>query len=242
MLCCDLLVFFINFKYIQQNPLIRSVNFLKSWPSTGYFSNSTGSSVTSGRSVLPVHWAISGTGVGFILTEDTIRASLSVLLLSVHKLGHDVAGYANHQPSPMSPSHSAADPLSLWRHLMTASTIALLYYRRVRSGSTLWASKARLYSGLKRDLHQYGYNMWQNHTIFYVLRNQTPYGFVLERVRAKEREREREPWTGCASWRLERTFGRSIYWELWPSLFLWRSEVVPNHNTSNLKHVDSVLF
>ena len=38
---------FIKLGYISHIPLKWSVNFLQSWTSTGYFSNSTGSSVTS---------------------------------------------------------------------------------------------------------------------------------------------------------------------------------------------------
>ena len=41
--------FFINLRYILWIPLKWWVIFLKSWTSTDYFSNSTGSSVTSGR-------------------------------------------------------------------------------------------------------------------------------------------------------------------------------------------------
>ena len=40
---------FIKLGYILQIPLQRSVIFLQSWSSTGYFSNSTGSSVTKCR-------------------------------------------------------------------------------------------------------------------------------------------------------------------------------------------------
>ena len=44
---CDLSVFFIVLKYIPQIPLKISIILLKSWTSTRYFSNSTGSHVTN---------------------------------------------------------------------------------------------------------------------------------------------------------------------------------------------------
>ena len=47
MLCDIFSVFFINLRYILEIPLEWSVIFLEYWTSTGYFSNSTGSSVTT---------------------------------------------------------------------------------------------------------------------------------------------------------------------------------------------------
>jgi hypothetical protein len=47
--------FLINVRHIPQIPLKWSVIFLNSWTSTSYCSNSTGSSVTSGWLVVPVH-------------------------------------------------------------------------------------------------------------------------------------------------------------------------------------------
>ena len=47
---------FLFIYYFGVDSTIPSQPILKSWTSTGYFSNSTGSSVTTWRSVLPVHW------------------------------------------------------------------------------------------------------------------------------------------------------------------------------------------